>query len=206
MIPNYLVEALSLAPRDRAVTMILRHSIRYPILDGEDVYQARLTPEGEALAEEFGRYLKTLRRPGRLMSTPVNRCMETAARIARGAGWPDAVTPEERISYPFIEDAWLRHTELLAQGSMPAQVLSAVCLAVDAPDDEAGRIDLLVTHDTNLVFLTRFLLGARYDQPGSWPNFLEGLLIWRDGAEIRAAWRGAMHSLSMVLENSACLN
>ena len=81
---------------------VLRHSARYPILSLEDVYGAGLTEEGVEQAEWLGMELKKLRPPGRLISSPVGRCLDTAAAIARRAGWEGTVQPDYRLSHPFI--------------------------------------------------------------------------------------------------------
>ena len=94
-IPLSLLNDLQRVPYDRPVALLMRHSARHPIVDPTQPYIALLTAEGVKLAEELGAVLGKSCSPGRLMAAPVERCQDTAAAIARGAGWTAYVRAEE---------------------------------------------------------------------------------------------------------------
>ena len=167
---------------------VLRHSARYPIETEEDVYGAGLTPEGVQQAERLGAELQPMRRPGRLLSSPVTRCLDTAAAIARGAGWDKAVQADYRLSHPFIEPAW--NALPLAWGKDPLPVAIGRLLDLIVAGERApGTLDLLVTHDTIVSTLAEYFTGVHFEFPEVWPDFLEGVLFWQNDGELHVRWR-----------------
>lgn len=192
-IPDTLLNDLQVVPRDRPVALLMRHAARPPILDPALTDVIGLTAEGVLTAEALGGLLKDWFKPGRLMAAPVGRCLDTAAAIARGAGWPETVLADERLSHPFMAQAF----EVVAQGRtngvLPAPVRVTLDLLLHAPEltlsQEAPRLDVMVTHDTVLSTV----VGALTHNPiniKNWPNFLEGLFIWNVGDQVHALWRG----------------
>ncbi len=196
---------------------VLRHSARYPILTDAEVYSAGLTPEGVQQAERLGAEIQKLRRPGRLLSSPVARCLDTAAALARGAGWEVAVQPDYRLSHPFIEPAWNAltssgppRTPLLpygssklgerdergerdatltgVQGVLPSPIAGLLDLIV-AGERAPGTLDLMVTHDTIVGTLAEYFTGVHISFPEVWPDFLEGVLLWQNAGELHLRWR-----------------
>lgn len=177
--------ALSMSHR---VGMVVRHSVRFPILSQEDVYTVGLTPEGVRLAEEFGGELAQIRRPGRLISSPVGRCLHTAEAISRGAGWGLNPQPDYRLSHPFIEPAWNALPIRWREDPLPEQLSELVNLLLEG-EDQPGVLDIFTTHDTIIAVLAEFFTGLHFHYPGYWPDFLEGVLIWRNGGEVHLRWR-----------------
>ncbi len=167
---------------------VLRHSARYPILTDAEVFSAGLTPEGVQQAERLGQELAKIRRPGRLLSSPVARCLDTAAAIARGAGWETAVQPEYRLSHPFIEPAWNALPLLWGKDRLPAPIAGLLDLIV-AGERAPGTLDLLVTHDTIVGTLAEYFTGVHFNYPEVWPDFLEGVLLWQNAGELHLRWR-----------------
>ncbi|HZW04917.1 MAG TPA: histidine phosphatase family protein, partial [Anaerolineaceae bacterium] len=99
-VPTSLLGDLRQTPADRPVTLLMRHSVRFPIYDFATGDAIGLTPEGFLLAEQFGTVLATLRRPGRLLSSPVGRCVDTARSILKGAGWTDTLEIDPLLGHP----------------------------------------------------------------------------------------------------------
>jgi hypothetical protein len=187
-LPVSLINDLDLAPRDRTVALLMRHSARHPILDPSDPYVAKLTEQGVRMAEELGVVLGQHFNGGRLLSSPVGRCIDTAAAIARGAGWPALVQTDERLSHPFIEPAWDKFLRGDVNGVLPGPVLSALDLILD-PSCTEPVLDVMVTHDTHVGTLAGCLFKVPVTEK-YWSGFLEGILLWRSGTQIRARWRG----------------
>ena len=192
-IPEKLLIDLRMIPRDRPVALLLRHAARFPILDPALTFEIGLTEEGVRTAEELGSLLPGWFQPGRFLAAPVSRCLDTAAAIARGAGWAVDVLPDERISHPFMAPAF----EILSQepsgGMVPVQVRVALDLLLHAPELAASernpRLDILVSHDTVLGTLVSSLMHEPITQK-NWPGYLEGIFVWEAGGQVHARWRG----------------
>ncbi len=192
-IPETLLKDLQCVPQDRPVALLMRHSNRFPITDPEKNYMVGLTEEGVRLAEQLGGVLREQFRPGRVMSSPVGRCVDTAQAIARGAGWPVEVISNQRLSHEFIASTWSMLEAGQVNDSLPWQVLSTLEFLLD--HEQPGPVlDVMVTHDTVLGAVVAALLDAPVTGE-NWPRFLEGVFIWKDDEEVHLLWRGEEHQL-----------
>lgn len=187
-IPGTLLNDLNRIPRDRPVALLMRHSERFPIVDPAEPYLAQLTPDGVRLAEELGGLLGDRFAHGKFMSAPVDRCRDTAAAIAHGAGWATEVRAEEVLSHPFIGPAFDQLSRGEVNGELAYQAHAVLDLLLDFGERPAG-LDVSVTHDTILCVVAGCLLKAPV--LGSfWPDYLEGVFAWRDGLRTCFLWRG----------------
>ena len=168
--------------------LVVRHSARYPILSDEDVYSAGLTAEGITQAERFGNALADVRQPGRLVSSPVERCQDTLRAIARGAGWELPLQSDYRLSHPFIERIWSGPTIQWKKDPLPEAVHAILDLVLSG-DKTPGSLDIFSTHDTVVAVLAGYFTGASFQYPDYWPDFLEGILIWRCANQVHLKWR-----------------
>jgi hypothetical protein len=166
----------------------MRHSIRYPIIDISQTLEVGLTPEGFRLAEEFGALMASSYQPGRLFASPVGRCIDTAAAIAHGASWPDAVTMDYRLGHPHINMAWIELITHQNQNGLPEAVTEVLNLVLNNQSDR-NLLDIFVTHDTVVGCVAGYTTGDIVTEE-NWPEFLEGLAIWRTTSGIGIAWRG----------------
>ncbi len=187
-IPASLLFDLDRIPRDRPVSLLIRHAARHPITDPDDPYAAGLTEEGILTAEELGKVLGEQLLPGRLLSSPVERCIDTGEAIARGADWPGGVVTDERLSHLFIAPAWYSVSSARMSGPVPFQVRIILHWMLRA-HETSPRLDLMVTHDTVLGAVVGGLLRAPVNND-NWPGFLEGMFVWRGNNDIYARWRG----------------
>lgn len=178
------------------VGLVLRHSARYPILKDEDVYTVGLTAEGVQQAEAFGQELKKIRTPGRLLSSPIERCLDTAAAIARGANWELPVVSDYHLSHPFIQPVWNALPIYWKEDPVPKQVAALLDLVLEG-EDKPGVLDIFTTHDTIVAVLACYFTGKQFHYPGYWPDFLEGVLIWRDGNTLHLQWRDETVEISL---------
>ena len=192
-IPAKLMIDLRMIPRDRPVALLMRHAARFPILDPALTFEIGLTEEGVRTAEELGSLLSDWFQPGRFLAAPVGRCLDTAAAIARGAGWTVDVLPDDRLSHPFMAPAFGIMTQEQVNEALPVQVRVALDLLLHAPDlaafEPGPRLDVMVTHDTVLGTLVSGLMHEPITQK-NWPGYLEGLFIWEAGGQVHARWRG----------------
>jgi len=182
------LELVRSIPLDIHAGLILRHSARYPILSEEDVYSAGLTGEGIAQAELFGKALAESRQPGRLFASPVDRCLDTALAISRGARWDLPVTADYRLSHPFIERLWSGPQIRWQKDPLPEPVQSILELVLNCAG-VGGALDIFSTHDTVVAVLAGYFAGVSFHYPEYWPNFLEGVLVWRRANQVHLKWR-----------------
>ena len=187
------------------VALLMRHSVRFPIVVPSDTYVVGLTEEGVRLAEELGELLGQSFAPGRLRSSPVGRCRATVEAIARGAGWTARVRADRHLSHPYIAPAW----DLVERaqsgranglnGAIPAPLPELLRWVLGAERsahqavlpllEEPPLLDVLVTHDTIVGAVAGGLLRMPVLGP-DWPGYLEGLLFWRAEGRVRVRWRG----------------
>jgi broad specificity phosphatase PhoE len=193
LIPEFLLVGLEVIPRDRPVTLLMRHSIRFPITDPARNYEVGLTPEGVELACEFGRQLAGKFSPGRITSSPVGRCIDTANAIARGAGWELKSQPHPLLSHEHIAPAWELYLAGKVNGHPPAQVIHTLRYLLDH-QTTSPNLDICVTHDTVVGAVVGSLL-HRPVQAEFWPAFLEGAFFWLEDGIVQAFWRGESHQL-----------
>ena len=206
-VPLTTLHSFELVPDDRQVALLLRHSHRFPITVDTYGNIVNLTPEGVQRAEELGLILGK-RQVGRLISSPLPRCMNTARALDRGAGWSVDIVPDWRLGSPgafvidpsqagamFLESDITEivqrqlNGELLPGMRLTSQGVSLVIeLMVNSQDDDT-TLDVLVTHDSLLAVVVGHLLNLSLDK-ANWPDFLEGCFIWQDGEKLGLAWRG----------------
>ena len=194
-VPTSLLGDLRQTPTDRPVTLMMRHSIRYPITDWATGDTVGLTPEGFEIAEQFGTVLGMLRQPGRLLSSPVGRCMDTAHSIVKGAGWMGTIDVHPMLHHPFVEPDWQLLEEKNHNGSVPQAILALLDLVNDNQHTEPV-MDLLVTHDSVLGSMIGYLLGLPVFGEKHWPGFLEGIYFWKESGETVMVWRGQRFALA----------
>lgn len=194
-----LLENLILAPRTCGVTVLARHSERYPITSDEEVFTVGLTENGIAMAEALGVELRGRYRARRLGSSPVGRCVDTVAAVSRGAGWKGDIQVEDVLSHPFQGEAWDQRHSYSTDETLPEEVVALVDFLLGDNAPVAGEMDFFCTHDTVLGTLLEYCAGQWIEFPENWPNFLEGVVLWRDGGDFCMAWRGEIYSLKKAL-------
>lgn len=213
-IPPSLLDSLLLVPHDQHAALLMRHSYRGKI-DPKVKDEVDLTPEGVTLAEQLGTQLAH-RSPGRLVASPIPRCMSTARAIAQGAGWNLAPREDQLMASPFTADRE-KVREIWASTPIP-RTMEVVQLVLSAPEppsgwrtpaagvrlildalleqlDRPGSLDVWVTHDLILALFLEHLLRPNLEKV---PRFLEGVFVWREGETLHLAWRGARYQLPWI--------
>ncbi len=204
-------------PRDRPVSIILRHAERDPIRSYEEGWEARLTDNGHRDAAALGRTLVDFASM-RLWSSPIPRCQQTANRLAEGlrdAGSDvDELVVINDLAGPYLHDAekvlkialdigdrafvrrWFEG-DLASEHLMPSPRAATGQLMVLtetlATHDEPG-LYVHCSHDWNILLLREHFLGIRHEDAGM-PDFLEGLATWRDGHDLVVQWRDNQHRM-----------
>ncbi len=194
-LPVSLINDLELVPRDRPVGLLMRHSARFPITDEALNHLVGLTEEGVHMAEDLGAHLKPQFSFGRLMTSPVGRCVDTANSIARGADWSAQALIHEKLAHTFIEDAWKKVNKGEVNGHCPETICSLLDLLLGEPG--APRLDVMVSHDTVVGTALAHLLRVPVTGPDM-PKYLEGFLVWRSEEGVHLRWRGTEYLLNGV--------
>jgi broad specificity phosphatase PhoE len=205
-IPPSVLWHLEHVPADRAVAVLLRHSVRDHLPSGDAGYMLPITEFGRRLAIELGTRLR-----GRLQTlhaSPLRRCTQTAEALAEGAHADLAVVPDHLLGDPgvFVLDgrrAWTHWENLGHEGVIRHLVTESAALSGMAKPDEAARflvqhmlgaaanrpgIHVFVTHDSLVTTAAARLLGQPLG-PNEWPWYLEGAFFWADGKGVHAAYR-----------------
>ena len=203
-----LVQRLAAVPQGANAAIVIRHAEREEIPPGEFGEDSRLTEFGGAAAERLGTLLSPLGSM-RVASSPVPRCVETSRAILRGAGCENEVTLDWRLGDPgpfvvepevagrlFLRTSILELTRRQLSGEEPLpgmrKASEGVALLLDAAMTairSGATVNLLVTHDAILAVLVAHIYGMQVDEI-TWPDYLDGLVLWRDGELIRFSWRG----------------
>jgi broad specificity phosphatase PhoE len=189
------IKVLESVPQGQAVNLVVRHSVRYPILKADDVPSAPLTPEGIRVAEEFGAVLAKNYRLDGLESSEIGRCVETAAAIGRGARRQGDVRLEPRFTYTYTDDLWHTRREHLFAHALPDEVVDVMDYLTQFPTRQHG-LNIFVTHDSVLGVLAGYLF-RNFVDGDSWPEFLEGMAVWRQNGDVFAAWRGEVKAIRL---------
>ncbi len=212
-----VIKNLSRVPQQAHTAILLRHAAREQFSPGSFGNETNLTPAGVQAAEALGRKLRS-RRPGRLMSSPLQRCISTVEALARSAGWDIPVELDDRLGAPgpFVVDADIAgplfqqyplveivQRQLMIPTPLPGMRSTSigVALVIDLMLERLnvpGRLDVLVTHDIILAVVVGYLLETIFDET-MMPDFLEGLIIWKKSTGLGAIWRHQAYDIPWPL-------
>lgn len=205
-LPLELTRGLELTAPYASSALIIRHSIRGAIPDGQAGNNVPLTAEGRELARILGASIAD--RLSTVTSSPIGRCKETAEHLLRGARCRMEVPTTKMLGDPgiFIADgqaAWTNFETLGVNGVMMHISRSQEALpGMNAP--RAAAYDLLeammekcrdpglhvfITHDVILAGAIGQLMNA-IETEVDLPGFLEGAFFWNDGRNILGSYRG----------------
>ncbi len=208
-IPPSVLRLLERAPTERAVVVLLRHSVRDHLPPGDAGYVLPITDVGRRLALELGGHLRGRLRT--LHASPLLRCVQTAEALAEGSGVSLAVNPNRLLGDPgvFVVDgrrAWANWERLGHEGVMRHLVNETAALSGMARPDEAARflvqsmlgeaasrpgVHVFVTHDSLVTATAARLLGRPLGLD-DWPWYLEGAFFWPSNDGVHAAYRDDM--------------
>ena len=205
-IPPSVTRLLEEAPTDRAIVVLLRHSVRDHLPPGDAGYVLPITDIGRRLALELGGLVRGRLRT--LHASPLVRCVQTAEALAEGAQAEVAVVPNRLLGDPgaFVLDgrrAWTNWEQLGHEGVMHRLVTEAAALPGMARPDEAARflvrsmlaaasgepgVHVFVTHDSLVTATAARLLGKELGLD-DWPWYLEGAFFWMTEDGLHTAYR-----------------
>ena len=206
-VPAATLRWLDAVPAERGVAMLVRHSVRDPLLPGDLGYANTLNTEGVALARSLGERLHG--RVRSLHTSPLQRFVHTAEVFARVAGDTPPIVTDRMLGDP---GAWVLDRALAGEnwrrlgsegimarlattdedlpGTRPARVgaqnLATHMLAIAAG---APGVHVFVTHDIQLAIAAARFLGPPPAGPGRWPAYLEAAFFWQDEGGLHVAYR-----------------
>lgn len=205
-LPSLTLDLVESAPRDRAVVVLLRHSVRDELPPGDVGYSLPITADGYRLALELGQHLRGRIRT--LHSSPLSRCIQTAQALAEGALADQEVVPNDLLGDPGVfvldgQSAWTNWQKLGNEGVIRHLVSESAALPGMARPDEAARflvqsmlsiaadrsgVHIFVTHDSLVTATAARMLGVKLDL-ADWPCYLEGVFFWTTEEGIHTAYR-----------------
>ncbi len=205
-IPPSVSRHLDGTPADRPVALLLRHSVRDALPDGDAAYTLPITDIGQQLARDLGAAMGPRLRT--VHTSPLTRCVQTAESLRLGAGRDLAVRTDRLLGDPgaYVIDgrrAWPNWQTLGHAGVMAQLVSSSDALPGMARPDPAARflvqhmlavaddspgLHVFVTHDSLVTATAARLLGVPLGQD-AWPWYLEGAFFWRTSAGLHVAYR-----------------
>lgn len=199
---------LAAVPAECDVALIVRHAERGEIPPGEFGADVPLTAQGVANAQRLGAELRSVREEVSAVSSPVLRCVQTAEAILCGGGLPGKASLNRMLGDPgpFVADPEVSGNLFLQTGIFEIvrrQLSDAepptgmrptaegiellLSLTTDNLENQ-GRLNVYVTHDAVLSVLVAVLFRSPLEKTG-WPQYLEGLLLWRTAGRLHFSWR-----------------
>ncbi len=214
LLPESMLKAIDLLPDAQTpVTLFTRHSIREIVVgQGLAGYNLQLTEQGRDLAEAWGGYLvgNTDRVIQHCISSPIQRCVDTAALMIRGA---DGITLEPNTHHieiieqgllvepgSFVLDIKQAGPYFQKQGALgfinsfvnnalPGMkhpihgVVDVLELIYNTHPTNQYGLSLAVSHDTILAAIIAVISGRNEVTQADWPDMMEGLFVWFEGDE-----------------------
>lgn len=196
-----------LDPQRACTAILMRHAERGHFSHPADGALVPITENGAVEATRLGRSLAPCG-PLDVVHSPVGRCRQTAEALHAGArenGASVTLSGEEpRLGGPYLLDVpaaldlagQLGHRFLREwfDGRLPAHLFKprrqAALEQIETVASHMQRVGrgtlILVTHDWNLLTVREELFGLRHEAD-AWPGFLDGLVFWRESADLRVA-------------------
>lgn len=212
LLPQSMYQAIELLPDSiTPVTLFTRHSVR-EIVAGQGLagYDLQLTDEGRELAQAWGRYL--IENTGRVieqcMSSPIQRCVDTAALMIQGA---DQVTQRpnthnieiveqgllvepgsfvldiQQAAPYFRQQGALGFINSFVNNALPGMkhpitgVADVLELLYNAHPQNSGGLSLAVSHDTIIAAMLAVMRNQMQLEKSDWPEMMEGVFVWFEG-------------------------
>lgn len=212
LLPQSMYQAIELLPDSiTPVTLFTRHSVREMVAgQGLAGYDLQLTDEGRELAQAWGRYL--IENTGRVieqcMSSPIQRCVDTAALMIQGA---DQVTQRpnthnieiveqgllvepgsfvldiQQAAPYFRKQGALGFINSFVNNALPGMkhpitgVADVLELLYNAHPQNSGGLTLAVSHDTIIAAMLAVMRNQMQLEKSDWPEMMEGVFVWFEG-------------------------
>ncbi|WP_343581487.1 histidine phosphatase family protein [Acinetobacter sp.] len=222
LLPKSMFEAIDLLPdASTPVTLFTRHSLR-ELVDGQGLagYDLQLTEPGRDLAYAWGEYLSqhSDRAIQHCISSPIQRCVDTAALMIEGADQTRKAVNTHRIEIVeqrllvepgsfvldikqaapyFRKQGALGFINSFVNNALPGMkhpitgVFDVLELLYHTHPTQQNSLSLAVSHDTILAAIIAVISGKNQIEQTDWPAMMEGLFVWFEGddfAESQLKW------------------
>lgn len=214
LLPKSMLQAVDLLPdASIPVSLFTRHSIR-ELMDGQGLagYDLQLTDAGRDLAHAWGAYLidHTGRNIQHCISSPIQRCVDTAALMIQGADniskyenthhieiveqgllvEPGSFVLDIQQAGPFFrQQGALGFINSFVNNALPGMkhpingVIDVLELIYNTHPRHKNALSLAVSHDTILAAIIAVMSGQMQIHRTDWPEMMEGLFVWFEGDE-----------------------
>ena len=214
LLPASMLKAIDLLPDAQTpVTLFTRHSIREIVVgQGLAGYNLQLTEQGRDLAEAWGGYLvgNTDRVIQHCISSPIQRCVDTAALMIEGADLsnqqnnthhieiieqgllvePGSFVLDIKQAGPYFQkQGALGFINSFVNNALPGMkhpihgVVDVLELIYNTHPTNQYGLSLAVSHDTILAAIIAVISGRNEVTQADWPDMMEGLFVWFEGDE-----------------------
>lgn len=212
LLPPSMLSAIELLPDAQTpVTLFTRHSLR-EVVRGQGLagYDLQLTTQGRDLAEAWGAYLveNTDRVIEHCISSPIQRCVDTAALMIQGADQktiapnthnieiveqgllvePGSFVLDIQQAGPFFkQQGALGFINSFVNNALPGMkhpirgVVDVLELIYNTHPVSPYGLGLAVSHDTILAAILALISGRNAMTKEEWPKMMEGLFVWFEG-------------------------
>jgi hypothetical protein len=212
LLPPSMLTAIDLLPDAQTpVTLFTRHSIR-EIVEGQGLagHDLQLTMQGRDLAQEWGAYLihNTDRVIEHCISSPIQRCVDTAALMIQGADSigldlnthrieiieqgllvePGSFVLDIKQAGPYFrKQGALGFINSFVNNALPGMkhpihgVVDVLELIYNTHPQQSNGLSLAVSHDTILAAILAVISGRHEISRADWPQMMEGLFVWFEG-------------------------
>ena len=218
LLPPSMLKSIDLLPNQEVpVTLFTRHSIR-EMVDGKGLagYDLQLTEQGRTLAQAWGAHLidQTHRHIRHCISSPIQRCIDTAALMIQGADQVSTVKNTHHIEIIqqgllvepgsfvldikqagpyFQQQGALGFINSFVNNALPGMkhpisgVIDVLELIYNTHPVERNSLSLAVSHDTILAAILAVISRKTSISQEDWPQMMEGLFVWFEGDQFADA-------------------
>jgi len=174
------------------ISLLIRHSNRYDIQPGTDGIDVLLTEQGKINASKFGKSLSKYR-VNKIITTPVQRCIETAEYIAKGYGKDIEIIPSDifgglhitdwKLAKDFLNtrgyDDWYQNiiTDTPTPGIRSSAQYKDLMTNFLVKNTDNEGITIFVSHDVRIIFYHYALNRTTYTKFSDGINYLSGLIF-----------------------------
>ena len=213
LLPTSMLHAMDLLPQPKTpVTLFTRHSLREEVKgQGLAGYDLQLTGAGRELAQAWGEYLiaNSQRQIQHCISSPIQRCIDTAALMIEGADSIDAANTHhieiveqgllvepgsfvldiQKAGPYFKRQGALGFINSFVNNALPGMkhpisgVVDVLELIYNTHPRHSYGLSLAVSHDTIIAAILAVMSGRNEVTAEDWPQMMEGLFVWFEGNE-----------------------
>lgn len=224
-LPPSMMDSVKLLPNNERLILFTRHSLReMSDKNGFASYALPLTPKGRVLAESWGRWLAynlDYSMDVDSISSPIQRCIDTAILMHAGAGVArnvshqsllvepgSLVVDHEEVSKVFKKIGALNFVNRFLAGDMagiklPHEGGLDLLALFFRHQPKHGQLLIAVSHDTLLSAFLAVVMGVAEISWDDWPKMMEGVFLWFDDkpfndANVHFIWRGQLYERPLV--------